>query len=126
VAYIRYRPRTVAIDVLLSFNFAVVFNFNVFPFPPSKPQFLCDVPMSRREREREMEMGMEMLMARGYGDGKGDGDGEGDVEIGRQRLLREWRDKSKNERRSLRQYIDATMHLAPVGNSVRICCVIDF
>jgi hypothetical protein len=27
---------TVAINVLLSFNFAVVFNFNVFLFPPSK------------------------------------------------------------------------------------------
>ncbi len=26
MAYIRYRPRTVAIDVLLSFNLAVVFN----------------------------------------------------------------------------------------------------
>jgi hypothetical protein len=25
----------------------VVFNFNVFPFPPSKPQFLGDVPMNR-------------------------------------------------------------------------------
>ena len=42
VSYIRYRPRTVAIDVLLSFNCAVVFNFNVFPFPPNKPQFLSD------------------------------------------------------------------------------------
>jgi hypothetical protein len=47
VANILYRPRTVAIDVLLSFNFAVVFNFNVFPFPSSKPQFLGDVPMNR-------------------------------------------------------------------------------
>jgi hypothetical protein len=48
VAYIQNRPRTVAIDVLLSFNFAVVFNFNVYPFPPSKPQFLGDVPMNRQ------------------------------------------------------------------------------
>jgi hypothetical protein len=47
VLYIRFRPRTVAIDVLLSFNLAVVFNFMVFPFPPSKQQFLGDVPMNR-------------------------------------------------------------------------------
>jgi hypothetical protein len=39
-----YRPRTVAIDVLLSFNLGVVFNFDVFPFPPSKPRFLSDLP----------------------------------------------------------------------------------
>jgi hypothetical protein len=26
----------------------------------------------------------------------------------------------------LRQDIDATMHLAPIGNSVRICCVYNF
>jgi hypothetical protein len=32
VANIRYGPRTVAIDVLLSFNLAVVFNLNVFRF----------------------------------------------------------------------------------------------
>jgi hypothetical protein len=49
VAYIRYRPRTVAIDVLLSFNLAVVFTLNVFPFPPSKAQFLGDVSMNRQD-----------------------------------------------------------------------------
>ncbi len=48
MAYIRYRPRAVAIDVLLSFNFSVVFNFSVFPFPPSKSQFLGDVPINRQ------------------------------------------------------------------------------
>ncbi len=46
MAYIRYTPQTVAIDVLLFVTFAVVFNFNEFPFPPSKPQFLGDVPMN--------------------------------------------------------------------------------
>jgi hypothetical protein len=89
VAYIRFRPRTVAIDVLLSFNLADVFNLNVFPFPPSKPQILGDVPMSRQdaancspghkyfmffcvmegdrgseEMAREMEIEKEMEMAR--------------------------------------------------------------
>ncbi len=33
----------------LSFNLAVVFNLNVFPFPPSKPQFLGDVPMNGQD-----------------------------------------------------------------------------
>jgi hypothetical protein len=47
--YIRYKPRTVAIDVLLSFNLAVVFNLNVIPFPPSKPQFLGNVPMNMQD-----------------------------------------------------------------------------
>ncbi len=35
-----YRSPTVAIEVCLLFNFAVVFIFNVFPFPPSKAQSL--------------------------------------------------------------------------------------
>jgi hypothetical protein len=43
VAYFRQRSRIKAIDVLLSFNFAVVFSFKVFPFPPSKTLFLGDV-----------------------------------------------------------------------------------
>ncbi len=48
MAYIRHMPLTVAIDVLLSFHFAVVFDFNAFPFPPGKAQFLGDVPMNRQ------------------------------------------------------------------------------
>ncbi len=46
--------------------------------------------------------------------------------LGELRQLREWRqrDKRKKERRLfLRLYIDATMHLAPIGDAVRICCV---
>jgi hypothetical protein len=42
-----YRSRTVAIVVCLLFNFAVVFIFNVFPFPPSKAQSLDDFPMNK-------------------------------------------------------------------------------
>jgi hypothetical protein len=41
----------VAIKVCLLFNFAVVFNFNVFPFPPSKAQSLGDVSMNRKNAE---------------------------------------------------------------------------
>jgi hypothetical protein len=39
--------RTVAIEVCLSFNLVVIFNFNVFPFPPSKAKSIGDVPMNR-------------------------------------------------------------------------------
>ncbi len=38
----------VATDVLLTFNFAVVFNLNASSLPPSKAQFLGDVTMNRR------------------------------------------------------------------------------
>jgi len=38
----------VVIDVLLFFYFAVVFNFNVFPFPASKAQLLGNVLMNRQ------------------------------------------------------------------------------
>ncbi len=54
MAYIRYRPRTEVIDVLLSFNFAVVFNFNVFRFRPSKPQFLGDFSMNKKKAAKKI------------------------------------------------------------------------
>jgi hypothetical protein len=41
-------PLTAAIDVLFSLYFAVVFYFNVFPFPPSKPKLIGNVPMNRQ------------------------------------------------------------------------------
>ncbi len=37
------RSRTVAIEVCLPFNFAVVFDFNLFPVPPSKEKFIGDI-----------------------------------------------------------------------------------
>jgi len=48
VTYVRNRSQIIAINDLMSFNFAVVFTFDVFPFPQSKAQFLGDVPMNRR------------------------------------------------------------------------------
>jgi hypothetical protein len=39
--------RTAAIEVRFSINFAV-FDFNAFPFPPSKPKLIGDVPMNRQ------------------------------------------------------------------------------
>jgi hypothetical protein len=39
---------TAAIYVLFSLNFPVVFDFNVFPFPPSKPKLIGDVPINRQ------------------------------------------------------------------------------
>ncbi len=49
IQYIRYVPRTVAMEVGLQFNFAVVFVFNIFPFPPSIAQSLGNVPMNRKD-----------------------------------------------------------------------------
>ncbi len=40
--------RTAAIEVHFSINFVVVFDFNVFPFPPSKSKLIGDVPMNRQ------------------------------------------------------------------------------
>ncbi len=48
IANVRNRSQTVAIEVCLSFNLVVISNFNVFPFPPSKPILIGDVPMSRQ------------------------------------------------------------------------------
>jgi hypothetical protein len=42
VANVRNRSRTVAI------NLVAISNFNVFPFPPSKPKSIGDVPMNRQ------------------------------------------------------------------------------
>ncbi len=36
------------IEVCLLFIFAVLFIFNVFPFPPSTAQSLGDAPMNRK------------------------------------------------------------------------------
>ncbi len=48
MANVRNRSRTVAMEVCLSFNLVVISNFNVFPFPPSKPKLIGDVPMNRQ------------------------------------------------------------------------------
>ncbi len=47
-----HRSRIVAIDVLLSLNFAVVFKFNVFPFLASKAQFLGIVLINRQNASK--------------------------------------------------------------------------
>jgi len=46
VAYVLYRSQTVAINFILSFSYAVVFNFNVFSLPPSKTKFSSDIILS--------------------------------------------------------------------------------
>ncbi len=48
MANVHNRSLTVAIEVCLSFNLVVISNFNVFPFPPSKPKLIGDVPMNRQ------------------------------------------------------------------------------
>ncbi len=40
--------RTVAIEVCLLFNFAVVFDFNLCPVPPCKTQFIKKCPHDRQ------------------------------------------------------------------------------
>ncbi len=46
MAKVRNRSRTVSIR--LSFNFAVVFDFNLFPVSPSKAKCICNVLMNRQ------------------------------------------------------------------------------
>jgi hypothetical protein len=45
MANVRNRTRAVAMELCLSFNFGVVFDFNLFPVPPSKAQFIGNVLM---------------------------------------------------------------------------------
>ncbi len=47
MAYVGNWSQTLVIDVLVSFNFALVFN-SVFPFPLTKAQFILYVPMKRQ------------------------------------------------------------------------------
>ncbi len=47
-----YGSRTVAIEVFLLFNFAVVFNFNVFPFPPTIGVVLMHMPKTRQQGKK--------------------------------------------------------------------------
>jgi hypothetical protein len=42
-----YWTLAVAIDILLSFNFAVVFSFHLFLFPASKAKILVDFSIIR-------------------------------------------------------------------------------
>ncbi len=51
MANVRNRSWTMAINVLLSFSFVVVFN--VFPFPPSEAKLIDDVPMNRQNAANE-------------------------------------------------------------------------
>ncbi len=41
-------PQTMPIEVCFSFNFAVVFDFNLFPVPPSKAKSIGDVLTNRQ------------------------------------------------------------------------------
>jgi hypothetical protein len=49
VAHFQYRCLGPWRSRFVCFNFAVVFIFNVFPFPPSKAPSLGDVPMNRKK-----------------------------------------------------------------------------
>jgi hypothetical protein len=47
MATVRNGSRTVAIEVSFSFNFAVVFDFNLIPVPPRKAKAIGDVLTNR-------------------------------------------------------------------------------
>ncbi len=84
-----------AIDVLFFVNFAVVLDFMYFRFRPSKAKSIGNVLMNRQNVAN-------CCLHRGF-------------------------KKAAEELRmgipALRQYIDATMPLAPIGNRVQICSV---
>ncbi len=87
--------RTAAIKVCLPFNFAVVFDFTYFRFCPSKAKSIGDVLTNRQNAANCC-------------------------------LHREWKKSVESLWIGilvLRQYIDATMHPAPLGNGVQICSV---
>jgi hypothetical protein len=48
MANVRNESRTMAMEVCFSFNFVVVFDFNLFPVPPSKAKSIGDVLMYRQ------------------------------------------------------------------------------
>jgi hypothetical protein len=89
---------TAAIDVLFSHNFAVLFDFMYFRFRPSIAKSIGNVLTNRQNAANCC-------------------------------LHRELK-KSAEELRigilALCQYIDATMHPAPIGNGVQICSVYNF
>jgi hypothetical protein len=42
------RSRTVTIEVCVLFNFPIIFDFNLFPAPPNKAQFIGNVLLNRQ------------------------------------------------------------------------------
>jgi hypothetical protein len=42
------RSRTVTIEVCVLFNFPIIFDFNLFPVPPNKAQFIGNVLLNRQ------------------------------------------------------------------------------
>ncbi len=44
----RNRSRTVTIEVCVSFNIAIIFDFNLFPVPLNKAQFIGNVLVNRQ------------------------------------------------------------------------------
>jgi hypothetical protein len=90
--------RPAAIEVCLPFNFAVVFDFTYFRFRPSKAKSIGDVLTNRHNAANCC-------------------------------LHREWKNSAESLGigiLALRQYIDATIHPAPLGNGVQICSVYNF
>ncbi len=71
MAYVGNWYQTLVIDVLMSFNFALVFN-SVFPFPLIKAQFILYVPMNMPNAAKQIFL----CVTKEDRDSEGDGDRE--------------------------------------------------
>ncbi len=71
MAYVGNWSQALLIDILMSFNFALVFN-SVFPFPLSKAQFILYVPMNMPNAAKQIVLGV----TKEDRDSEGDGDRE--------------------------------------------------
>ncbi len=97
VSNIRNMSQTAAIEVLFFFNFAVIFDFMYFRFRPSKANWIGDVLTIRQNAANTCSVSFFEVIS----------------------IL-------KTEHHCLRQYIDATMNLAPLGKAQKYCSVYNF
>jgi hypothetical protein len=147
VANDRNWSRTAAIEVRLPFNFAVVFDFMYFRFRPSKAKSIGIVLTNRQNAAncsstRNLKgVFLDFLDFFMYDTQHcficlpsdttvSEDAGIEPRTVATTALAVRRSKKSAEELRkdipSLRQYIDATMHPAPIGNGVQICSVYNF
>jgi hypothetical protein len=99
---------TAAMDVLFSVNFAVVFDFMYFRFRPSRAKSIGNV-LPNRQNDTHPKFFSRFL--------------EPSLP---QRGLKKSAEEFRMGIPALRQYIEATMPVAPLGNGVQICSVYNF
>ncbi len=118
--------RTAAIDVLFFINLAVVFDFIYFRFRPSKAKWIGNLLPNRLNAANYLQRFFLLLILFAASFRRRDRhcctlDMYVHVHCG-------WIAVSilKTERYCQRHYIDATMHLAPVGKAQQCCSVFNF